>query len=90
MAFDDVEGALLKWFSFSRLPNVPVSGPFVGKRKSLPSWLNMFKTRNSILFLGVYGEAAAVDNEESEKDEVDYGITVGTTIQFTTDVMIAI
>nr|XP_002735168.1 PREDICTED: tigger transposable element-derived protein 6-like [Saccoglossus kowalevskii] len=75
-AVDDVEQALLKWFTSARSMNVPISGPILqakaedlGQRmnhsefKASNGWLERFKSRHGITFKSVCGEAASVSDD---------------------------
>ncbi|XP_070537736.1 tigger transposable element-derived protein 4-like [Ptychodera flava] len=71
---DDVEEALLKWFTSARSQNIPISGPVMQTKaeelskklnhldfKASNGWLERFKSRHGISFKSVCGEAASVD-----------------------------
>jgi len=75
-AFDDVEEALLKWFSVVRAQNLSVSGPLLrGKAQEFAKqlqhdqfqcsvgWLDRFKARYNIVFRDASGDAAAVNSD---------------------------
>ena len=81
-SFDDVESAILKWFSNVREQNVPVSGPIllakaeefakkleVENFKASTGWLERFKERNGITFKKVFGEAKSVDTASTVMTE---------------------
>lgn len=72
--YEDVEMAVLKWFTYARSQNVPISGLLL-KEKALEiakeigvsefsasnGWIERFKERNKLSFKKVCGEAAAVN-----------------------------
>jgi hypothetical protein len=77
---DDVDDALLKWFSFARSGNAPISGPIlIAKAESLAKdlgyeqwscsvgWLDRFKKRHNIVFKSVCGESASVNETEADQ-----------------------
>ena len=81
-SFDDVENAILKWFSNVREQNVPVSGPILLAKaeefsqkleienfKASTGWLERFKERNGITFKKVCGEAKSVDMTSTDMTE---------------------
>ena len=81
-SFDDVESAILKWFSNVREQNVPVSGPIllakaeefakkleVENFRASTGWLERFKERNGITFKKVCGEAKSVDTASTDMTE---------------------
>ena len=86
---EDVDEALLAWFTCARSDNVPLSGPILmGKAEELAKklgkpdwscsvgWLDRFKKRHSIACKSMSGERAAVDEEttDSWKAEVLHSI----------------
>ena len=83
--FDDVENAILKWFSNVRDQNVPVSGPILLAKaaefarklnienfKASSGWLERFKERNGITFKKVCGEAKSVDTTSADMTEWEH------------------
>ena len=83
--FDDVENAILKWFSNVRDQNVPVSGPILLAKaeefarklnienfKASSGWLEHFKERNGITFKKVCGEAKLVDTTSANMTEWEH------------------
>ena len=77
--FDDLETALLKWFSAMRDRNIPLSGPLLLQKakdfaeqlrittfKQSTGWLDRFKERHGITFKAVCGEAKSVDTRSTE------------------------
>lgn len=76
--YEDVEHALLKWFTSVRDQNVPISGPMLTAKaeefasrlnhpdfKCSNGWLDRFKERHNITFKKICGEAKSV-NENSD------------------------
>ena len=81
-SYEDVEKALLKWFTNVRDQNLPVSGPMLvtkaeefAKRLNHPDfkcsigWLDRFKERHNITFKKICGEAKSVDDKSEEMNE---------------------
>ncbi|CAC5399120.1 Receptor-type tyrosine-protein phosphatase T,Tyrosine-protein phosphatase non-receptor type 22,Receptor-type tyrosine-protein phosphatase kappa,Receptor-type tyrosine-protein phosphatase F,Tyrosine-protein phosphatase 99A,Tyrosine-protein phosphatase Lar,Receptor-type tyrosine-protein phosphatase alpha,Receptor-type tyrosine-protein phosphatase epsilon,Receptor-type tyrosine-protein phosphatase gamma,Receptor-type tyrosine-protein phosphatase N2,Receptor-type tyrosine-protein phosphatase U,Receptor-type ty len=80
--YENVEHALLKWFTSVRDQNLPISGPMLttkaeefAKRLDHPEfkcsngWLDRFKDRHNITFKKICGEAKSVDvNSEAMND----------------------
>lgn len=71
--FGDVDKELLKWFTFARASNIPVSAPVMKAKAEEISrqlgevdwscsdgWLSRFKRRHSIVYRSVCGERGAV------------------------------
>lgn len=72
--FEDIEEALIKWFSHARSQNAPISG-LVLREKALEianefglkdfsasnGWIERFKERHGLKFKKICGEAASVD-----------------------------
>ena len=74
---NDIDDALLRWFSSARLENVTISGPILtAKAESLAEdlgysdwkcsagWLDRFKKRHNIIFKKVCGESKAVNPKD--------------------------
>ncbi|XP_033739299.1 tigger transposable element-derived protein 6-like [Pecten maximus] len=72
--FDDIDAALLKWFTYARDHNLPISGPMlkskasdlaekIGEKNfaSSTGWVDRFKERHGICFKKICGEAKSVD-----------------------------
>lgn len=72
--YDDVDQALLKWFTQQRLNNVTISGPILktkaeefgnkihGEFVCSESWIDRWKVRHNISSGKIVGEVASVDN----------------------------
>lgn len=74
LKFQQIDSALLKWFTVQRNKNIPISGPMLQEKAkkialelSVPEfqasdgWLDKWKKRHQITFRVVSGEAASVD-----------------------------
>ncbi|XP_033730921.1 tigger transposable element-derived protein 4-like [Pecten maximus] len=72
--FDDIEAVLLKWFTYARDHNLPISGPMLKSKASdlaekmgeqnfasSTGWVDRFKERHGICFKKICGEAKSVD-----------------------------
>ena len=75
----DVDEALLKWFTLLRSDNVPVSGPLLKKKaeefsgkfgapdwRCNDAWLHRFKKRHGIVFKKMSGERESVDEMSTD------------------------
>ena len=75
--YEDVDRALLQWFTDARKRDLPVSGPMLSAKaleiaaelghhefKSSNGWLHRFKLRHKIIFKAVCGEANAVKMDD--------------------------
>lgn len=76
----DLDEALLKWFTQQRTANVPINGPLLAaKAEELAkllkdeefscssSWIDRFKVRHNIVFAKMSGEAKSVNTETVEE-----------------------
>ena len=81
-SFDEIENAILKWFSNAREQGAPISGPVLLKKandfaemlgitnfKASTGWLERFKERNGITFKKVCGESKSVDKTSTDMTE---------------------
>ena len=77
--FDDLESAMLKWFTSVRDCNIPLSGPLLLEKaksfaqqlritefKQSTGWLDRFKERHDITFKSMCGEAMSVDTASAD------------------------
>ncbi len=82
--YPEVEDALLKWFQSARNQGVPISGEICQEKARdfarrlgisetefdcSTGWLDRFKTRHSITFKRVCGEAKAVDTDSDAMND---------------------
>jgi hypothetical protein len=76
---DDVDIALLKWFTMARTANVPINGPVLSNKaeefarlRGKPEWscsagwLDRFKKRHGITYKGLCGERQSVDEATTD------------------------